>query len=141
MSKLYLQHDYKVTGRDYVETDGGDTPAGGIDYSTEEQDTGLKWIDGSPIYQKTIECGAPPNNNIKQIAHGITGLNFVVEMFGTGVDSITGWLPIPLVQATSGTTYQIKIVATASNIEISTGTNLSSVTNIYVTLRYTKITE
>lgn len=23
------------------------------DYSTEEQDTGLKWIDGKPIYQKT----------------------------------------------------------------------------------------
>lgn len=27
---------------------------GGIDYSTEEQDTGLKWIDGRTIYQKTI---------------------------------------------------------------------------------------
>lgn len=27
---------------------------GGIDYSTEEQDTGLKWIDGKPIYQKTV---------------------------------------------------------------------------------------
>jgi len=31
------------------------TPSGGgIDYSTEEQDTGLKWIDGRTIYQKTI---------------------------------------------------------------------------------------
>lgn len=27
---------------------------GGIDYSTTEQDTGLKWIDGKPIYQKTF---------------------------------------------------------------------------------------
>lgn len=27
---------------------------GGIDYSTEEQDTGLKWIDGRTIYQKTV---------------------------------------------------------------------------------------
>lgn len=26
---------------------------GGIDYSTSEQDTGVKWIDGKPIYQKT----------------------------------------------------------------------------------------
>ena len=26
---------------------------GGVDYSTSEQDTGLKWIDGRPIYQKT----------------------------------------------------------------------------------------
>lgn len=31
------------------------TPTGGgIDYTTEEQDTGLKWIDGRTIYQKTI---------------------------------------------------------------------------------------
>lgn len=55
MSKLYLQHDYAVTGRDYVETEGGDTPAGGISYSTEEQDTGLKWIDDKSIYQITID--------------------------------------------------------------------------------------
>ena len=27
---------------------------GGVDYSTEEQDTGLKWIDGSTIYQRTF---------------------------------------------------------------------------------------
>ena len=27
---------------------------GGIDYSAAEQDTGLKWIDGSAVYQKTI---------------------------------------------------------------------------------------
>lgn len=26
---------------------------GGVDYSTEEQNTGLKWLDGSTIYQKT----------------------------------------------------------------------------------------
>ena len=55
MSKLYVQHDYAIKGKDYVETDGGDTPAGGVDYSTEEQDTGLKWVDGSKIYQTTYE--------------------------------------------------------------------------------------
>ena len=27
---------------------------GGISYSTEEQDTGLTWIDGKKIYQKTF---------------------------------------------------------------------------------------
>lgn len=26
---------------------------GGVDYSTEEQDTGLKWIDGRTVYQKS----------------------------------------------------------------------------------------
>lgn len=32
---------------------GGSGGGGGVDYSTTEQDTGLKWIDGKPIYQKT----------------------------------------------------------------------------------------
>ena len=32
---------------------GGSGSGGGIDYSTTEQDTGLKWIDGRPIYQRT----------------------------------------------------------------------------------------
>ena len=27
---------------------------GGVDYSTAEQDTGIKWVDGKPIYQKTF---------------------------------------------------------------------------------------
>ncbi len=27
---------------------------GGVDYSTSEQDTGLKWVDGKPIYQRTF---------------------------------------------------------------------------------------
>ena len=53
MAKAYVKHDYAVTGRDYVETEGGDTPAGGISYSTDEQDTGLKWVDCKSIYQTT----------------------------------------------------------------------------------------
>lgn len=28
MAKAYVKHDYAVTGKDYVETDGGDTPGG-----------------------------------------------------------------------------------------------------------------
>ena len=32
------------------------TPTGGgIDYTTEEQDTGLKWIDGRKVYQRTFD--------------------------------------------------------------------------------------
>ena len=32
---------------------------GGIDYSTTEQDTGLFWIDGKKIYQKTVTVTVP----------------------------------------------------------------------------------
>lgn len=43
-----------------VTVDGEDTDlyapeaSSGIDYSTDEQDTGIKWIDGKALYQKTI---------------------------------------------------------------------------------------
>lgn len=54
MTKAYVKHDYAVTGRDYVETEGGGGGGGGVNYSTEEQDTGLKWLNGETIYQKTF---------------------------------------------------------------------------------------
>ena len=54
MSKAYVQRDTAVTGKYYVETEGGgDTPAGGgADYSFEEHKVG-KWYDGSDIYECT----------------------------------------------------------------------------------------
>ena len=38
-------------------------------YSTDEVKTDEKWIDGKPIYRKTIICGALPNNTTKNVAH------------------------------------------------------------------------
>lgn len=43
----------KYMSKTYADRTGGGS-GGGIDYSTSEQDTGLKWIDNSSIYQKTI---------------------------------------------------------------------------------------
>lgn len=42
-------HETRVTA---LEEGGGG--GGGVDYSTTEQDTGLKWTDNRPVYQKTI---------------------------------------------------------------------------------------
>lgn len=139
MAKAYVKHDYAVTGRDYVETEGGGGGGGGVSYSTEEQDTGLTWIDGSPIYQKTFDCGAAPSNNLLEVAHGITGIDFVVDMRGTAIDTVAGFDPVPLVQGNG--TYQMALTVDNTNIKIVTAYHLSSITNIYVTLKYTKRTE
>lgn len=48
---------------------GGSGGGGGVDYSTTEQDTGLKWIDGKPIYKKSFM-----NFNNEQWIY-LTGLN------------------------------------------------------------------
>lgn len=73
MAKAYVKHDYAVTGRDYVETEGGDTPAGGgINYSTDEQDTGLKWIDDRAVYQKTFTGSTAANTDHTVISEELT---------------------------------------------------------------------
>ena len=51
-----------VTGADIYSA--GLTP---IDYSTSEQNTGRKWIDGKDIYQITIDFGALPNTASKDV--------------------------------------------------------------------------
>lgn len=139
MSKLYLQHDYAVTGRDYVDTEGGDTPAGGISYSTEEQDTGLTWVDGKKIYQKTIYI---------ETATLVNSTPYVSAALDIAFDKV---FSSELV-ADQGTTRIYSQVSYWNNVSISTAritndnkiqlstSSSSSVTwtDIYVTIRYTK---
>lgn len=42
---------------------------GGIDYSTTEQDTGLKWIDNKSIYCKTIHKSGTFTANLEEMAN------------------------------------------------------------------------
>lgn len=137
MSKLYLQHDYAVTGRDYIDTEGGGGGAGGVDYSTEEQDTGLKWIDGSPIYQKTVVYTSA-------IAVNATTTLAIADYIGTDVaqiieiNGITGdGLPINTRWPQGGYNWGIATYANSGNLNIVNGSN--AITNgIYITVKYTK---
>ena len=47
------------------------------DYSLNEQIVG-RWIDGKPIYQKTIDFGALPNNTTKTVNHNISDIDMIV---------------------------------------------------------------
>lgn len=131
MAKAYVKHDYAVTGRDYVETDGGDTPAGGIDYSTEEQDTGRKWIDGSKIYQITVDLDVPLSIAASSFANtslsneGMTRIIDVKAMNATGTlfpvaancDSASGYVQLgnmrPADAVTSVKTFTIQYTKTS----------------------------
>jgi hypothetical protein len=75
---------------------GGGAPGGvDLDYSLEEQWAGKHWIDGSKIYQKTVECGQIIANGQKSVAHNIenVGLFVKVEGFATGSTVNTVHLP------------------------------------------------
>ena len=56
ISKEFVPTGIELTNEEYwvkISVPGGST-SGGVNYSTEEQDTGLKWVDGRTIYQKTF---------------------------------------------------------------------------------------
>lgn len=56
--------------------------AGGLDFSTTEQDTGQKYLGAETIYEKTITFSAGPNNELINIAHGISNLGRIVDIQG-----------------------------------------------------------
>ena len=61
---------------------GGRIFSSDLDYSTEEQLTGKRWINGKPIYQKTIFYeGDIKNTSNFSIQHGISDLEIIVFSF------------------------------------------------------------
>lgn len=107
-------------------------------YSTEEHIIGT-WIDGKPLYEKTVYCGDFTGSGNKEIAHNISNLGRVVKMFGAFNEGTTRF-PLPIVMWGSAVTYQTRLAVTDTNIIISRDTAAQSV-NIYVTLQYTKTTD
>ena len=109
-----------------------------LSYSTTEQFTGAYWIDGKPIYRKTIVCGALPNNNTKSVAHNITNIDNIISLQGWGYGD-NAYIPLPYVN-TSAISACVMLYATNVNIVLRTGLDRSN-TNAYVTLLYTKTTD
>lgn len=108
------------------------------DYSTAEVDTGRKWIDGKTIYKKTINFGVLPNNTVKSVAHGITGITYVIDAKGFADNgNMGGPVFIPQVSPVN-LSWNISVEVTATDIIIITGDNYSSRTRSYVTIEYVK---
>lgn len=113
-----------------------------INYSTSEQDTGRKWINGGTVYQKTIAFGALPNTTTKTVAHGITGTDaagfkvLAIECVGHVTSSGLN-LPVPFAHQTDASSM-IELRVDLTNIDIRANSNQSGVNETYVTLLYVK---
>lgn len=111
---------------------------GGINYSETEQDTGLKWIDGSAIYQKTINTGVLPNNASNDIAHGVSNMGIVLQLFGFAVrPSDNTLLTLPHVN-NANLNNQIQVMVVGAYIRVTTKIDRTNFTTSYVTIQYTK---
>ena len=111
---------------------------GSNSYSTDEVKTGGKWIDGKPIYRKTISCGALPNNAIKHVALGINNLRMIISSSGFATDNLTLYMPIP-VSFPDGVSASFYI--TKKDIVLNTTTDYTYYSDTYITLEYTKTTD
>lgn len=68
-----------------IEYEGTTVPSGWEevqDYSTEEINTGKKWINGKPIYRAVVEFGNLPNNTEKRIDIDINNIEYIILMDG-----------------------------------------------------------
>ena len=106
------------------------------DYRLTEHDTKQQWIDGSPIYSKTIEFGTLPTSTQKDVASGLTGVNIIkMEAVATSSDD-TLFIPYNAANNFVGLLY----VYSTNSVRIWSNTDLSN-HNAYVTLYYTKPTQ
>lgn len=102
-----------------------------VDYSTTEQATGQKWIDGKDIYAITVNCGALPNNTTKAVETGITP-DTVISVRGVAFDN-NYLLPMPYFAE-----INVYFNRTDNKVYFVTQKDMSNYTNCYMIIEYTK---
>lgn len=98
-----------------------------------EIDTGMKWVGGETVYRKGF-TGIMPNATTLDVAHGIVGLDVLVDVFGqmTGSGVRT---PLPFTSTTALNSATITVDAT--NFSVITGFDYS-LRGFRLFLEYTK---
>ena len=127
-----------------LDLDDFDFPSGNMEghhYSTNEQIVGT-WIDGKPLYEKTIDFGTLPSTNTKTVSHGVLNWDiiFVYNAFSIHKETNNNYSdPIPFAHPSTASSM-IAIEIQDSNVFIRTGQNFNN-NFAYITLRYTKTTD
>ncbi len=114
--------------------------AGVTIYSEDEQETGGIWIDGRPIYRKTISGETTSSNGFIQIGEMPTGLAQVVRMYGTfSVGTQTLLIPNAFYQNLS---YMVTPVVDGQTVSLALGSGFGSQQKQFaLSIEYTKNTD
>lgn len=106
------------------------------DYSTSEVNTGCKWIDGKPIYKKTLVCPNVPIGE-KDYNHGVSNMGLVIKYEG-------------FCKINNNTTLQVPTIASSSSNSFCVWTTYPTYIKVfstlamdlfYCTIYYTKTTD
>ena len=108
-------------------------------YSSQEREVGC-WVDGKPLYQKTINFGALPNNDVKDVSHGVSNIDkiwvsggFAYQPSGNFANQLSLCVPSSL---SAGWYFG----ANSSVIRCQTSADRTNY-SAYVTVQYTKTTD
>lgn len=105
-------------------------------FSTDEKVVG-QWVDGRLIYQKTYNTGVI-NSTFKEVDTGLTNVEYK-EIFGYAISpSDSRTFPLPMVHQSN---MNGNIMLRIDGNKIAVQTQLSGITDSYVTIRYTKTTD
>lgn len=111
-----------------------------LSYFTRERQTAFRWVDGRPIWTKTITgtITVAPGDTI--VAHGITGMQTLVSLNGTAQDAVPAaafLLPMPYVEpVTPADGIGLFLTPTSIVIRTASATWLNYL--FAVTIHYTK---
>ena len=103
-----------------------------LNYSTSEQNTGLTWIDGKPIFQKTIyyapnissSATIDSSLNTSNVDYFVcTELSYVVNNTYRGC----------------GLQIEVNINSNGINVDRNNAPSFDTLTDVYATIRYTKV--
>ena len=103
-------------------------------YSTEEVNTGKKWIDGKPIYQVTFQASVQAG--VQTQIGTIADISEMVHTYGNIKQ--TGGSNVPIPYYMSGTDYAVAFCVISNGIAYATSSSSGVAT---VTFEYTKTTD
>lgn len=121
------------------------TPKDKIDYSLEEQVVG-KWINGKPLYQKTITSSMPQVVSEKEF------VDVTINMSGLSIDTFlesTGFIlaetgasiPLNMPMVNLGIMYMCSVMYSGGNLILRCNNQAWNNRTAYITIRYTKSTD
>lgn len=87
-------------------------------------------------YRMVINFGALPNNTTKSVAHNIAvnGATVFTRIYATATTPGTAGIPIPYVSSSN----PVQINVDATNVNITTTTNMTAFTTVIVVIEYLK---
>ena len=121
-----------------------DTPIyEGEKYSYEERQVGT-WVDGKPLYERTVDFGTLPNKNTKSVPHGAGSVAEIWLHGGYAFDDNGSYqLNVPSKFPNlpgENTSYAWRTTVTKQDIFIETSEDKSTVSAVVI-IRYTKTTD